>query len=115
MDKCTVHTGRALPLRFSNVDTDQIIPAEYLKRITRHGYEDAPRPAASAIVEVSAVSVWSSVAVPVTSGAPLGASLTAAMSIVIVLAVASVSLPPTALPPSSCTRKPKLATPAPLL
>ena len=30
-----------LPLRFSNVDTDQIIPGEYLKRITRHGYEDA--------------------------------------------------------------------------
>jgi 3-isopropylmalate/(R)-2-methylmalate dehydratase small subunit len=41
MDKFTVHTGRALPLRFSNVDTDQIIPGEYLKRITRHGYEDA--------------------------------------------------------------------------
>ena len=41
MEKFTVHTGRALPLRRSNVDTDQIIPAEYLKRITRHGYEDA--------------------------------------------------------------------------
>ncbi len=41
MDKFTVHTGRALPLRFGNVDTDQIIPGEYLKRITRHGYEDA--------------------------------------------------------------------------
>ncbi len=41
MDKFTVHTGRALPLRRSNVDTDQIIPGEYLKRITRHGYEDA--------------------------------------------------------------------------
>jgi 3-isopropylmalate/(R)-2-methylmalate dehydratase small subunit len=41
MDKFTVHTGRALPLRRSNVDTDQIIPAEYLKRITRHGFEDA--------------------------------------------------------------------------
>jgi 3-isopropylmalate/(R)-2-methylmalate dehydratase small subunit len=41
MDKFTVHSGRALPLRFSNVDTDQIIPGEYLKRITRHGYEDA--------------------------------------------------------------------------
>ena len=40
MDKFTVHTGRALPLRRSNVDTDQIIPGEYLKRITRHGYED---------------------------------------------------------------------------
>ena len=41
MEKFTVHTGRALPLRRSNVDTDQIIPAEFLKRITRHGYEDA--------------------------------------------------------------------------
>jgi 3-isopropylmalate/(R)-2-methylmalate dehydratase small subunit len=41
MDPFTVHTGRALPLRRSNVDTDQIIPAEYLKRISRHGYEDA--------------------------------------------------------------------------
>jgi 3-isopropylmalate/(R)-2-methylmalate dehydratase small subunit len=40
MDTFTVHTGRAVPLRRSNVDTDQIIPAEYLKRITRHGYED---------------------------------------------------------------------------
>lgn len=34
------HTGTAAPLRRSNVDTDQIIPAEYLKRITRHGFED---------------------------------------------------------------------------
>jgi 3-isopropylmalate/(R)-2-methylmalate dehydratase small subunit len=41
MDKFTVHTGTAAPLRESNVDTDQIIPAEYLKRITRHGFEDA--------------------------------------------------------------------------
>jgi 3-isopropylmalate/(R)-2-methylmalate dehydratase small subunit len=41
MEKFTVHTGRALPLRRSNVDTDQIIPGEYLKRISRHGYEDA--------------------------------------------------------------------------
>jgi 3-isopropylmalate/(R)-2-methylmalate dehydratase small subunit len=41
MDPFTVHTGRALPLRRGNVDTDQIIPAEYLKRISRHGYEDA--------------------------------------------------------------------------
>jgi 3-isopropylmalate/(R)-2-methylmalate dehydratase small subunit len=40
MEKFVVHTGTALPLRRSNVDTDQIIPAEYLKRITRHGYED---------------------------------------------------------------------------
>ncbi len=41
MDAITVHTGVAAPLRRSNVDTDQIIPAEYLKRITRHGFEDA--------------------------------------------------------------------------
>lgn len=41
MDKFTSHTGVAAPLRASNVDTDQIIPAEYLKRITRTGYEDA--------------------------------------------------------------------------
>lgn len=40
MDKFTVHTGTAVPLRRSNVDTDQIIPAVYLKRITRHGYAD---------------------------------------------------------------------------
>ena len=40
MDKFSVHTGRAVPLRRSNVDTDQIIPAEYLKRITRSGFED---------------------------------------------------------------------------
>ena len=40
MDKFTVHTGTAAPLRASNVDTDQIVPAEYLKRITRHGFED---------------------------------------------------------------------------
>jgi 3-isopropylmalate/(R)-2-methylmalate dehydratase small subunit len=41
MDSFTVLTGTAVPLRASNVDTDQIIPARYLKRITRHGYEDA--------------------------------------------------------------------------
>ena len=40
MDKFTTHTGRVLPLRRSNVDTDQIIPAVYLKRITRDGFED---------------------------------------------------------------------------
>jgi len=34
------HTGSAAPLRRSNVDTDQIIPAEYLKRISRNGFED---------------------------------------------------------------------------
>ena len=40
MDAFTSHTGTALPLRRSNVDTDQIIPAEYLKRVTRTGFED---------------------------------------------------------------------------
>jgi len=40
MDKFSTHTGRALPLRRSNVDTDQIIPAVYLKRVTRKGFED---------------------------------------------------------------------------
>jgi 3-isopropylmalate/(R)-2-methylmalate dehydratase small subunit len=35
-----VHTGRAVPLRRSNVDTDQIIPAVWLKQITRDGFED---------------------------------------------------------------------------
>lgn len=41
MEAFITHTGIGAPLRRSNVDTDQIIPAEYLKRITRHGYEDA--------------------------------------------------------------------------
>src|SRR6185312_1102834 len=40
MDKFTVHSGTAIPLRRSNVDTDQIIPAVYLKRVTRSGFED---------------------------------------------------------------------------
>ena len=40
MDKFITHTGTALPLRRSNVDTDQIIPAEYLKRVTRTGFAD---------------------------------------------------------------------------
>lgn len=40
MDKFTVHTGTAVPLRRSDVDTDQIIPAVYLKRVTRSGFED---------------------------------------------------------------------------
>ena len=40
MDKFIKHRGRAIPLRRSNVDTDQIIPALYLKRITRSGFED---------------------------------------------------------------------------
>jgi 3-isopropylmalate/(R)-2-methylmalate dehydratase small subunit len=38
MEKFTTHTGRAVPLRRSNVDTDQIIPAEYLKRVARTGF-----------------------------------------------------------------------------
>ncbi|MDY7528210.1 MULTISPECIES: 3-isopropylmalate dehydratase small subunit [Cryobacterium] len=41
MDKFTTVTGIALPLRRSNVDTDQIIPAVYLKRVTKTGFEDA--------------------------------------------------------------------------
>ena len=41
MEKFTSHTGTALPLRRSNVDTDQIIPAVYLKRVTKTGFEDA--------------------------------------------------------------------------
>ncbi|HLL62931.1 MAG TPA: 3-isopropylmalate dehydratase small subunit [Propionibacteriaceae bacterium] len=40
MDKFITHTGTALPLRRSNVDTDQIIPAVYLKRVTKTGFED---------------------------------------------------------------------------
>jgi 3-isopropylmalate/(R)-2-methylmalate dehydratase small subunit len=40
MEKFTTHTGRAVPLRRSNVDTDQIIPAEFLKRVTRTGFAD---------------------------------------------------------------------------
>ena len=40
MEPITVHTGIAVPLRRSNVDTDQIIPAVYLKRVTRTGFAD---------------------------------------------------------------------------
>ena len=40
MDAFTTHTGIGVPLRRSNVDTDQIIPAVYLKRVTRDGFED---------------------------------------------------------------------------
>jgi len=40
MDKFSSHTGTGVPLRRSNVDTDQIIPAVYLKRVTRTGFED---------------------------------------------------------------------------
>jgi 3-isopropylmalate/(R)-2-methylmalate dehydratase small subunit len=41
MDAFTSHTGVAAPLRRSAVDTDQIIPAVYLKRVTKTGFEDA--------------------------------------------------------------------------
>ncbi|WP_182353976.1 3-isopropylmalate dehydratase small subunit [Flaviflexus huanghaiensis] len=41
MEKFSTHTGIGVPLRRSNVDTDQIIPAVYLKRVTRTGFEDA--------------------------------------------------------------------------
>lgn len=41
MDKITTFSGVAVPLRRSNVDTDQIIPAVYLKRVTKTGYDDA--------------------------------------------------------------------------
>jgi 3-isopropylmalate/(R)-2-methylmalate dehydratase small subunit len=40
MEKFIKHTGTAIPLRRSNVDTDQIIPAVYLKRVARSGFED---------------------------------------------------------------------------
>jgi 3-isopropylmalate/(R)-2-methylmalate dehydratase small subunit len=40
MEKFLSHTGTAIPLRRSNVDTDQIIPAVYLKRVTKSGFED---------------------------------------------------------------------------
>jgi 3-isopropylmalate/(R)-2-methylmalate dehydratase small subunit len=40
VDAFTTHTGRAVALRRSNVDTDQIIPAVYLKRVTRSGFAD---------------------------------------------------------------------------
>ncbi len=40
MEKFTSHTGVGVPLRRSNVDTDQIIPASYLKRVTRTGFDD---------------------------------------------------------------------------
>ena len=41
MEKLTVVTGVGVPLRRSNVDTDQIIPAVFLKRVTKTGFEDA--------------------------------------------------------------------------
>ncbi len=41
MEKFDTHTGVGVPLQASNVDTDQICPAVHLKRVTRHGYEDA--------------------------------------------------------------------------
>lgn len=41
LEKFVTHTGVGVPLRASNVDTDQIIPAHFLKRITKTGFEDA--------------------------------------------------------------------------
>jgi 3-isopropylmalate/(R)-2-methylmalate dehydratase small subunit len=41
VDKVTTITGIGVPLRRTNVDTDQIIPAEFLKRVTKTGFEDA--------------------------------------------------------------------------
>ncbi|RQP08997.1 MAG: 3-isopropylmalate dehydratase small subunit [Microbacteriaceae bacterium] len=41
MDKITVIEGVAVPFRRSNVDTDQIIPAQFLKRVTKTGFDDA--------------------------------------------------------------------------
>jgi len=41
MEKFTTHTGVVAPLKRSNVDTDQIIPAVFLKRVTKTGFEDA--------------------------------------------------------------------------
>ena len=40
MERFTTHTGRMLPLRRTSVDTDQIIPSDYLKRVTRSGFAD---------------------------------------------------------------------------
>ncbi len=40
MERFTTHTGIGVPLRHTNVDTDQIIPAVYLKRVTRTGFKD---------------------------------------------------------------------------
>jgi len=41
MEKFITHTGTAIPLRQSGIDTDQILPSKYLKRISRTGFEDA--------------------------------------------------------------------------
>ncbi|MGO1236002.1 MAG: 3-isopropylmalate dehydratase small subunit [Microbacterium gubbeenense] len=41
MEKFTTHTGVAAPLKRSNVDTDQVIPAVFLKRVTKTGFDDA--------------------------------------------------------------------------
>ena len=40
MNKFTTHTGNAVPMRISNIDTDQIISSAYLKRVTRTGFQD---------------------------------------------------------------------------
>ncbi|WP_231441804.1 3-isopropylmalate dehydratase small subunit [Brevibacterium zhoupengii] len=41
MEAFSTHTGIGVPLRRANIDTDQIIPAKFLKRVTRTGFEDA--------------------------------------------------------------------------
>ncbi|MCW2135091.1 3-isopropylmalate dehydratase small subunit [Arthrobacter sp. VKM Ac-2550] len=41
MQKFTTHTGTGIPLRRNNIDTDQIIPSRFLKRVSRSGFEDA--------------------------------------------------------------------------
>ncbi len=53
MEKFIKHIGTGVPLRRSNVDTDQIIPAVYLKRVTRSGFEDGESPEQAAIREVA--------------------------------------------------------------
>ena len=41
MEKFVTFTGVAMPLRSTDVDTDQIIPAQFMKRVTKTGYQDA--------------------------------------------------------------------------
>jgi len=53
MEKFVKHTGTAVPLRRSNVDTDQIIPAVYLKRVTRSGLKMACFQHGAAILSLS--------------------------------------------------------------
>jgi hypothetical protein len=55
MEKFISHTGTGVPLRRSNVDTDQIIPAVYLKRVTRNGFEDGYSPPGETILNSSLI------------------------------------------------------------